>query len=58
MEIVWGVFLGFLLALAWALATLIVRRFRGQREAGAKTTPPLGPVLVIAGILMGMLLSV
>jgi leader peptidase (prepilin peptidase)/N-methyltransferase len=57
MEIVWGVFLGFLLALAWALATLVVRRFRGQRTDGAKTTLPLGPFLVIAGILMGMLLS-
>lgn len=57
MEIVWGVFLGFVAALLWGLAAIIMRRLRGRATQGAKTTLPMGPFLVGAAIVVGLALS-
>lgn len=54
MEIVWGVFLGFVAALLWGLASILMRRLRGQSTQGAKTTLPMGPFLVGATIVLGL----
>ena len=54
MEIVWGVFLGFVAALLWGLATIIMRRLRGRATQGAKTTLPMGPFLVGAAIVLAL----
>ena len=56
MEIVWGVFLGFVAALLWGLASILMRRLRGQSTQGAKTTLPMGPFLVGATIVLGLVL--
>lgn len=56
MEIVWGVFLGFVAALLWGLSTLLLQRLRGRRTRGAKTTLPMGPFLVGATIVLGLVL--
>lgn len=57
MEIVWGVFLGFASALLWGLAAIIMQRLRGRAVQGAKTTLPMGPFLVGAAIVLGLVLS-
>lgn len=57
MEIVWGVFLGFVAALLWGLASILMRRLRGQSTQGAKTTLPMGPFLVGATIVLGLVLT-
>ena len=57
MEIVWGVFLGFVAALLWGLASILMRRLRGKSTHGAKTTLPMGPFLVGTTIVLGLVLT-